>query len=70
MNAQDRGRAQRWHDTDHGSERARPSRSNRFRTAVMEPEPEWVSPCYCCCEQCNPDWEHPRPNPFWTRAKY
>lgn len=68
VTAEERGRAQRWHDTDHGRERGKPLYSNRFRRAVKEREPEWVSSCYCCCDQCKPDWGHPRPNPFWQRA--
>jgi hypothetical protein len=67
MTALDRGRAQRWHDTDHGADR-KPLRSTRWRTAVKEREPDWVSSCWCCCEQCDPDWKHPRPNPFWRLA--
>ncbi len=60
--------AQRWHDTDHGAERGAPLRPNKFRIPVPEDEPDWVSSCWCCCEQCDPDWEHPRPNPYWSRA--
>lgn len=67
---EDRGRAQRWHDTDHGVDRSPPLRNNRFRRARKEPKPEWVSSCYCCCEQCDPQWEHSRPNPFWIRAGF
>lgn len=64
----DRDRAQRWHDTDHGPDRKAPSKDTRFRIPINEPEPEWVSSCFCCCERCDPEWEHPRPNPYWTRA--
>jgi hypothetical protein len=65
----EQARAQRWHDTDHGADRGAPLRPNRFRKPVTEVEPEWMSSCWCCCEQCNPDWEHPRPNPFWLQAQ-
>jgi hypothetical protein len=65
----EQGRAQRWHDTDHGHDRGAPLRSSRFRKAVVEREPGRVSSCWCCCEQCNPDWGHPRPNPFWSVAQ-
>ncbi len=46
------GRAQRWHESDHGTLR---------------------SPCWCCCERCNPDVdpqaaEPSRPNPYWEDA--
>ncbi len=65
----EQGRAQRWHDTDHGAERGKPLRPNKFRVPAADPRPEWTSACWCCCEQCDPDWEHPRPNPFWLRAQ-
>lgn len=60
--------AERWHDTDHGMNRGKALRRSKFIEPVEEPEPEWVSSCYCCCEICNPDYQHPRPNPFWSRA--
>lgn len=69
MESDSRDRAQRWHDTDHGDERMPPLKANRFRVPVAEQDPEWVSPCFCCCEQCDPVWEHPRPNPYWSLAQ-
>lgn len=63
----EQARAQRWHDTDHGKDRA-PPRRWAHKTNIVEQEPEWVSSCWCCCEQCDPDWGHFRPNPFWGRA--
>jgi hypothetical protein len=65
----ERGRAQRWHDTDHGRDRGKPLRSNRFRVAVAETPAPIISACWCCCERCDPDWGHARPNPFWGLAE-
>lgn len=63
-------RAQRWHDTDHGRDRGWPLRSNRFRRALPDPAPSYVSACWCCCEVCNPGWNPDgRVNPWWSRAK-
>jgi len=61
-------RAQRWHDTDHGAERGKPLRPNRFRIPREEEPPEWVSSCWCCCELCDPDWNPERSNPYWGAA--
>lgn len=61
--------AQRWHDTDHGIDRGEGLRRSAFVEPVDEPEREWVSSCYCCCEICDPDYEEPRPNPFWSRVQ-
>ncbi len=60
--------AQRWHDTDHGRDRKKARRSYG-RTFRSEPDPGWVSHCWCCCEHCNPDWNLARPNPYWTMAQ-
>lgn len=64
----DEQRAQRWHDTDHGFAIGPPLRDTRFRIPIEAPEPDWVSPCWCCCERCQPEWNPVTPNPFWTRA--
>lgn len=56
--------AQRWHDTDHGRDRGRPLRRNQFRVPAPDPEPRNAGLCYCCCDDCDPDWSK-RPNPYW-----
>ncbi len=58
-------RAQRWHDTDHGPHRPPARTSNKFHVLVDEDEPEWVSPCWCCCERCHP-LDSDRPNPYYS----
>lgn len=60
--------AQRWHDTDHGRERGKPIRQSRFLKPAPDPQPDWVSSCWCCCQICDPDWNTKRPSPFWTEA--
>ncbi len=62
-------RAQRWHDTDHGADRGKPLRANRFRVPGPDAAVEsWVSSCWCCCQLCDPDWNPERSNPYWSRA--
>ncbi|MET1007378.1 MAG: hypothetical protein ABWX96_17645 [Propionibacteriaceae bacterium] len=51
-------RAQRWHDTDHG-----------FLIGVDPTVHPAISTCWCCCEECNPEWTQ-RPNPFWGVASH
>lgn len=65
----EQGRAQRWHDTDHGAERGKPLRPTRFIVPRPEPEPDWFSACWCCCEVCDPDWNPDRFNPYWAAAQ-
>jgi hypothetical protein len=64
----DQGRAQRWHDTDHGIARGKPLRANRFRVPRSEPQRP-VSACWCCCVRCDPDFAAERMNPYWSRAR-
>jgi hypothetical protein len=63
----EQGRAQRWHDTDHGVAQSKPLRPNRFRIP-RKVELGWVSACWCCCELCDPDWNPDRCNPYWSAA--
>lgn len=65
----DKARAQRWHDTDHGSQRGKPLRNSKFIKVLPDEVPDWVSPCWCCCEICNPGWNPGgRTNPYWSLA--
>lgn len=61
--------AQRWHDTDHGSQRGKPLRRSKFIEPVHDSERESLSSCWCCCELCDPDWNPGGSNPFWVRAQ-
>jgi hypothetical protein len=65
VNAQ---RAQRWHDTDHGKDRAGPIRDTRYRTALPDGPSEPDAGCWCCCQRCDPD-ESDRPNPFYPSPR-
>lgn len=55
--------AQRWHDTDHGSERGKPLRKTRFihpREDDFDPDevPAEFQECWLCVVG----------NPYWSRA--
>ncbi len=66
----DQERAQRWHDTDHGRLRGARRRMPYVKwRKEKEPNPAHVSACWCCCMICDPDYDEPRPNPYWSRAQ-
>lgn len=45
--------AQRWHEIE----------------VENDEEHEQHSSCWCCCTSCDPDWQGPRPNPYWVAAQ-
>lgn len=61
-------RAQRWHDTDHGLDRGKPLKTNKFIVALPDVESKWASSCWCCCPECDPE-DSERSNPYWELAK-
>ncbi len=60
--------AQRWHETDHGSDRGKPLRRSKF----IEPLPDEdfdAPPSFRDCRLCDPGAKATdRTNPFWFRV--